>query len=233
MYNSKAVIFPDGLFLNIDLLFYFGRIYGVPEGQFICMVDGITMRGAKSEKGLFISVDDAIDLCLRESQKKGTYANFRKELAVELNRWKDEYRRGKPEFRLSDQLIIALEIYLSSTRSSKWAPRALAIVRNNRQDLFSTKRKTLGEDNGRDSIVYFIQGETSKFIKIGHAGNAKNRLKGFQTGSSEELALLRSIPGGKALETELHQRFAHLRIRKRNEWFRPGKELLDYIEGLD
>lgn len=232
MYNSKTVIFPDGsLSLNLDLLFYFGNAFGFPEAQFICMVDGITLRGAASEKGMFISIDDAIDLCLREGQKKGPYGNFRKELAVEFNRWRDEFRRGQTTFRFSSHVIIALEVYLASCGKSKWAPKALSIVRNNRPDLFPPRSKVLNKSE-RGEVVYFIRGETSQNIKIGYGISANSRLKEFQTGSSEELVLLKTIPGGKRLETELHKKFHHLRIRPRHEWFRPEKGLIDYIDSL-
>lgn len=232
MHNSKIVIFPDQtLCLNLDFLFYFGNCFGFPEAQFFCMVDGIRMRGAKSEKGLFISIDDAIELCLREGQKKGAYGNFRKELAVEFSRWRDDYRRGQTDFRISDHIVIALEVYLASC-SSKWGPKALAIVQTNRPDLFGSQTKVLGKIEKVD-IVYFIRGETSRNIKIGYGACAKSRLKGFQTGSSEELVLLKTVVGGKKLETELHKRFHHLRIRPRHEWFRPEQDLLDYINSLE
>lgn len=77
--------------------------------------------------------------------------------------------------------------------------------------------------------VYFIQA-TSGPIKIGIALDPRARLAGLQISHFEELALLAAVPGGINLETQLHRRFAHLRIR--GEWFRDGPELRREIARL-
>ena len=78
--------------------------------------------------------------------------------------------------------------------------------------------------------VYFIQGEVTKLIKIGYSNDVQKRLKALQ--QSEELTLLKQIDDvPRAYETELQQRFSHLCAR--GEWFRPKKELLDFIHKGD
>jgi hypothetical protein len=80
----------------------------------------------------------------------------------------------------------------------------------------------------KEGHVYFIQGEITKNIKIGFSDDPKIRIKGHQTGSGEKLDLLKAVKGCKADETEIHNKFKHLKIR--GEWFRPEKELFEYIE---
>jgi len=80
------------------------------------------------------------------------------------------------------------------------------------------------------SYVYFIQRENGRLIKIGYASSnarlAEHRRNGFK--------LLGVMPGGREKETELHDRFEHLRVdsdkRQRRELFRPDPELIGFIE---
>lgn len=81
-------------------------------------------------------------------------------------------------------------------------------------------------DSGR--FVYFIEATGSCRIKIGSAGDPVARLREMQTGSPYELKLLVFIPGGYALEQELHERFA--RLRDRGEWFIADAEIFEFIE---
>ena len=77
---------------------------------------------------------------------------------------------------------------------------------------------------------YFIRDEVTCLIKIGWAKSPIDRLKTLQTGSSNPLTLIHFIDSSVFDETELHQRFAHLRVR--GEWFKPAQELLEFIERL-
>jgi hypothetical protein len=65
------------------------------------------------------------------------------------------------------------------------------------------------------SVVYFVAGGTC--IKIGISTNIKSRFASLQTSSGEDLRLLATIPGGIALEREIHARLDG--YRKRGEWF--------------
>ena len=80
-------------------------------------------------------------------------------------------------------------------------------------------------------MVYFIQEQGKKRIKIGSSVNCVSRLNMLQVGSSEELKLLLEIEGDANTERQLHERFAHLRVR--GEWFRARPELLDFIQAAD
>lgn len=74
-------------------------------------------------------------------------------------------------------------------------------------------------------MIYFIQDTSVLNIKIGFtAGDAEKRLRELQTGSPCGLVVLATIPGEKALERTLHERFASARVH--GEWFRPVPELI-------
>lgn len=75
--------------------------------------------------------------------------------------------------------------------------------------------------------VYFIQGVDGGPIKIGYARNPEARLKDLQLASPVQLRLLAIVDGGKPRETELHQRFAHL--RSHGEWFIADESLVRWI----
>lgn len=83
--------------------------------------------------------------------------------------------------------------------------------------------------------TYFIANPQG-LIKIGRSCHVRNRLYELQCQLGEQLTLLAAMP----IESEyrLHKRFAHLKIEREfnghnsREWFRPGEELLAYIEDL-
>ena len=76
--------------------------------------------------------------------------------------------------------------------------------------------------------VYFVTDGVA--IKIGHASSPRSRLCELQVSHHVTLSLLHNMPGKFEDEYKIQQRFSHLRIR--GEWFRPGQDLLDYIEEL-
>jgi hypothetical protein len=75
--------------------------------------------------------------------------------------------------------------------------------------------------------VYFITYENGP-IKIGKARSVPNRLSALQTASAEKLFVIGVMGGGGPKERELHETFAHLRIR--GEWFRPDASLMHFIQ---
>src|SRR5438552_3907269 len=83
-------------------------------------------------------------------------------------------------------------------------------------------------------MIYFIQGEITKLIKIGYTKSRKElwgRFYIMQIGSPDKLNVLGVIVGGtRRKEKELHKRFEHLNIR--GEWFKPSKLLLGYIKDI-
>jgi hypothetical protein len=75
-------------------------------------------------------------------------------------------------------------------------------------------------------MIYFVQGETTRLIKIGYAACPRRRLIDLQVGSPDKLQIL-GIIDTTGRDKAYHEIFKHLLIR--GEWFAPGKELLDYI----
>lgn len=83
-------------------------------------------------------------------------------------------------------------------------------------------------------MIYFLQEATGTdlAIKIGYTSSdaAAGRQRGCQTGNPREVVVLATMPGERADETALHQRFASARLV--GEWFRPIPELIQFILGL-
>ncbi len=78
------------------------------------------------------------------------------------------------------------------------------------------------------SVVYFIQGEITKAIKIGRTYSVFRRLKTLQNDVSENLIILGIVSESDFSETLLHKRFSKENIR--GEWFNPSIRLLSFIE---
>lgn len=75
-------------------------------------------------------------------------------------------------------------------------------------------------------VIYFAQSK-NQLIKIGHSYCFSQR---FTTLESEngQIGLLGLVEGTKDNEARILNQFRHLLVRG-NEWFRPAKELLDFI----
>lgn len=125
--------------------------------------------------------------------------------------------------RLSDKALLALE-------------ERDAYLRQEREDLrlaqVEFKRKLRAERKAEDVksySVYFIQaGGDGGFIKIGYAYDVLKRLENLRTGNALQLKILVTLPGGRDLEIQLHERFAE--HRENREWFRPHEDILRFIE---
>jgi hypothetical protein len=74
-------------------------------------------------------------------------------------------------------------------------------------------------------FVYFIQDGENGPIKIGLSNEPDKRIGKLQTGNPRELFLRHVIPGDRAVEHQLHDRFEPARVR--GEWF--GREYLPVI----
>ena len=80
-------------------------------------------------------------------------------------------------------------------------------------------------------VVYFVQaGLAGRPVKIGYAQEMCRRIGTLQLGCPEPLEVLLAVGGGRELERELHQRFAHLRIHQ--EWFRLDLGLMTCIHEM-
>lgn len=86
-----------------------------------------------------------------------------------------------------------------------------------------------------NSVVYFV--ERDGFVKIGTTIRLAERLKALSRGDCAidgltpgPVELLATMSGDVSAESELHERFAHLRIG--GEWFLPDDELRAFIAEL-
>lgn len=81
-------------------------------------------------------------------------------------------------------------------------------------------------------MIYFVQEEGGGAIKIGFtSGDMDARLRGLQTGCSRKLHVLATIEDGSmADEKALHEMFAEHRVF--GEWFKPHKDVLDYLSEI-
>ncbi len=79
------------------------------------------------------------------------------------------------------------------------------------------------------TLVYFIQGEITKRIKIGQTNcTVEERMRRLQTGSPDKLVLLGGYLGFEYSEIKLHNMFGQFRLH--GEWFSPEKEITDFIK---
>lgn len=72
--------------------------------------------------------------------------------------------------------------------------------------------------------VYFIRAGEDGPVKIGTAIDVAQRIAELQIAHYVELILVRTIPGNRAHERALHDRFEHLHIR--GEWFHFHPDML-------
>lgn len=80
------------------------------------------------------------------------------------------------------------------------------------------------------SVVYFVQSERSRLIKIGWTGNLERRLSNLRHASGDAVTLLTYCRGGRALEKHLHTLFD--RHRRHGEWFQPTTDVVALIERI-
>lgn len=76
-------------------------------------------------------------------------------------------------------------------------------------------------------MIYFAQLPTGS-IKIGFSDDVETRLADLERHYGVPLSLLHTEPGGRTEEREWHDRFAHARFG-RTEQFRPVPELMEVI----
>lgn len=69
--------------------------------------------------------------------------------------------------------------------------------------------------------VYFAKAGTA--VKIGVSADVEARIKSLRTANHEPIVLLGSVPGGRAVERNIHMRLADYRIHR--EWFHDCPEL--------
>ena len=80
--------------------------------------------------------------------------------------------------------------------------------------------------------VYFIQGQSTRLVKIGITrGNVYDRFARIQSHSPDKLKLLKVVKGDSKYEKGLHKQFAS--VHSHNEWFYPSRGLMTLINSLD
>jgi len=115
------------------------------------------------------------------------------------------------------------------------APQARAVDYYEKfvKDKAASKEAAILDFKTSKGCAYFIQAGDSDTgsIKIGYSAydTPHARLPQLQTANAETLFILGWMPGGAKKERELHEQFKHLRIGA-GEWFKPGRDLLEYIE---
>jgi hypothetical protein len=77
-------------------------------------------------------------------------------------------------------------------------------------------------------VIYFMQDVNGGPIKIGFSDDIDARRKQLEFSYGRPLAILATMPGGREEEAEIHARFSHLRLG-RKEQFRPAADLLNFI----
>lgn len=98
-----------------------------------------------------------------------------------------------------------------------------------------TAQNLIEEDTSILPLVYFISAEErTRFpIKIGRSTTRSigRRLGSMQTGMPYRLNFLMVIEAPPEAELKIHRAFAHLRLE--GEWFKPARDLMQFIHGLE
>lgn len=89
---------------------------------------------------------------------------------------------------------------------------------------------TAGKSSKRSSLVYFIQCNSTKNIKIGKSINVHERMKQIKGMTPSGIDLLATIDGDTDVEANLHKKFNKYSVH--GEWFKPSRELMDFIKSI-
>lgn len=77
-------------------------------------------------------------------------------------------------------------------------------------------------------MIYFLQPVDGGPVKIGFSDNLEARRIALELHYGRQLSVLATLPGGREEEKAIHERFAHLRLG-RTEQFRPAPDLMEFI----
>lgn len=107
----------------------------------------------------------------------------------------------------------------------------LAIERDARaNDVWASVERRLMRKYPQVKRIYFGRRGSDGAVKIGVSQQITVRRTNVSRAIGEDVELITWHVGDHALEKELHERFAHCRIK--GEWFRPSPDLLDYIASV-
>lgn len=77
-------------------------------------------------------------------------------------------------------------------------------------------------------MIYFAQAIDGGPIKIGYSANVDSRIRQLESIYRQPLSVLATMPGDRDEERAIHERFAHWRMG-RTEQFQPGHDLMEFI----
>jgi len=77
-------------------------------------------------------------------------------------------------------------------------------------------------------MIYFMQPVGGGPVKIGYSANVEQRRKQLELKYKTPLAVLAVMPGDEKEEREIHEKFAHLRF-ERTEQFQPAIDIFAFI----
>ena len=79
--------------------------------------------------------------------------------------------------------------------------------------------------------VYVAWLEGTRLVKIGFTSSSSaRRIKAWSTGSPGEVVFLKEMSGGRALERELHLRYADTRVEASGrEWFEANERMVSQL----
>jgi hypothetical protein len=82
----------------------------------------------------------------------------------------------------------------------------------------------------KNSVIYFLLFKKSRLIKIGYTSQIEKRLQAYATHSAEKFSLIKTVPGTKSKEKNIHK---HLKtFRRKGEFFQECDEVMEYIDSL-
>jgi hypothetical protein len=102
-------------------------------------------------------------------------------------------------------------------------------------EAFSESARGDSEKSGAEEMggyIYFVETEDGKYIKIGYSAQLVTRMSRLETlrPAVFKLRVLGYMPGSKATEKWLHNKFAG--DRDNGEWFRDSSALRDFVQSL-
>lgn len=78
--------------------------------------------------------------------------------------------------------------------------------------------------------IYFAEQHENGLIKIGYSTRPEQRRTSIQSSASAPVRIVATIDGGKETEQLIHHQLAE--SRHFGEWFKPTKQVLDFIESV-
>lgn len=127
-----------------------------------------------------------------------------------------------PEENLENDLLSFIDNLSTSNKTSSGKKNKQVPKQGSKSHNFTSKEK----NTRSSSVVYFVNCEAAKAIKIGISRDVRSRLSSIQTGNPFKLSLIGCVPGTITEERILHEYFSE--IRAVGEWFYTNDRLIRY-----